>query len=110
EALTEQVKEVVIAAEPTEPRLASRLEDSLRESNPDKISERMEESVEQLSGYGGQTFPNPREAQSLTDANTEDITKLKEGIEAAARSILGNETEALRIAQSELEELIQNLE
>jgi hypothetical protein len=101
--LVEQMKRTVQDAEETEPLLAKGLYDTVRKATEDKIPDALK-AAEQLVQLG------------VTDGAVKEsrqagrgIERLKEGVERAARSVLGDETAALRRAQGELEDLADQI-
>ena len=96
-AVTEQ-------AETTEPLLFNQLYDTLRRAD--------QASTENLLDMGSQMtargfIPQASEVERSVRTN---INQLRQGVERAAESVLGNETDALRYAQKELDELTQQME
>ena len=49
------------------------------------------------------------QAQEIEQQASEGIENLREGVEEAARSVLGDETESLRLAQQQLDDLIRQV-
>ncbi|HEV2292705.1 MAG TPA: hypothetical protein VGR35_02555 [Tepidisphaeraceae bacterium] len=107
EQLSELLKEMqrtTEEAEASEPLVSRQLQDAAREAlrhNPDQA---LNSSSTLLSrGF----LDEAREVEA--DAN-KGLTKLREGVERAADSVLGDETEGLRRASDQLEQLAQELE
>lgn len=101
--LQEKMRGTIQEAEETEPLLAERLHDALRgvqEQNLERVLEGAERSLRQ--GL-------VQDAQRLEEPATRGIGQLREGIEKAAEAVLGDETEALRRAREELQELAREL-
>lgn len=102
--LQEKMQETVEQAETAEPLLAESLYDSFRQTQQRQVDSRLEETSELLrNGFGEEAM------QAETQAN-EGIRELREGLQKAADSVLGDESEALRRAASELEQLSRDLE
>ncbi|HEX7379547.1 MAG TPA: hypothetical protein VF278_20660 [Pirellulales bacterium] len=110
--LLERMRETIDAAETPEPLLAERLYETARKSQEQSI-ERVLEAAELSTRRG--LADDAREQEELAG---QGIRNLREGIERAAESVLGDETEALRRAREELkrltdevsEELARNME
>lgn len=102
--LIERMQETVFEAEETEPLLADQLYDSVRDAQQGEVDKTLDTARRMLE-YG-----------FLPDATREEekarrgIGQLREGVERAAESVLGDETEALRRAQQELKELGDQLD
>src|SRR5690606_21040915 len=94
--LLEQMKEVVQESETSEPLLSKQLYDSYRETYQKKVDEALEQASE-LTRLG---FLD--EAKRPGQFATSAIRDLKQNIDKAANSILGDETEALRRARDEV--------
>ncbi len=109
ENLVEETRQVAVAAELSEPRLSQRLEDTLRSAQVNQLGERLTQAADMINGTE-RSLPDPQGAQLLNEQNSQDIAKLTRGIEEAAESILGDETSALRLAQNEVQQLIEQLE
>jgi hypothetical protein len=103
EELLEQMKRTVQDAEETEPLLAKGLYDTVRKASEDKIPDALK-AAEQLVDLGV-----TEDAARASRHAGRGIGQLKEGVERAARSVLGDETAALRRAQGELEELADQI-
>lgn len=104
EELVNRMKDTVINSEETEPLLAEKLYDAIRESQnqqPDRALEQARESLR--NGLLDDAIERERVARG-------GIQQLREGVEQAAESVLGDETEALRRAREELDRLSQQLE
>lgn len=102
--LLEEMKQLSEQAEVSEPLLS----DALYESVRDAITSGAQESLTEAKQY---TFYNRAEqAKPAAAAAERGIEALKEAVEAAAEKVLGNEADALRMARSELDDLIQQTE
>jgi hypothetical protein len=86
-------------AEDTEPLLARGLYDAVRKANEQKVPEAVK-TTQQLVDMG-----IPEEASKTARRAGEGIEQLRQGVERAAESVLGDETAALRRAQGELDDL-----
>lgn len=101
--LQEQMRETITEAEETEPLLSERLYDAdrnLQQQTPERALESAERSLRQ--GLVD-------DARQQQEPAGESIRQLREGIESAAEAVLGDETEALRRARAELQELSREL-
>jgi len=104
EALLEEIKQISEQSEVSEPLLSDALYESVREA----MTSGAQESLEEAKQY---TYYNRAEqAKPAAEAAARGIKSLKEGIEKAAETVLGNEADALRMARSELDDLIQQAE
>ncbi|HVS71918.1 MAG TPA: hypothetical protein VHQ47_11740 [Phycisphaerae bacterium] len=102
-ALTDNMKKTIEEAETPEPLLAKQLYDTLRQSAqqaPDKALD----TSKQLVNQG--LLPQAR--QSSADAG-QAISQLRQGIDQASQSVLANDTESLRRARAEVDQLAQQL-
>ena len=86
-------------AEETEPLLAKSLYDTVRKATEQKIPDALK-VAEQLVDLGV-----AEDAAKASRHAGQGIEQLREGVERAARSVLGDETAALKRAQGELEDL-----
>ena len=99
--LMENMQRVSEQAEETEPLLHKHLYAALRDA-------RMQGLEENLTEAGQQARYNDRTAAQDADHKaSKAVDGLKEGVEKAAESVLGNESEALRMARNELDKLIK---
>lgn len=104
EKLLEDMRNTVEESEQAEPLLSKQLYDTVRETRQEQPDQQLELSRQLLErGF----VEEARQAE--TDAGR-GITKLREGVEKAAQSVLGDETEALRRARGELDQLASELE
>ncbi|PYK98702.1 MAG: hypothetical protein DME19_11500 [Verrucomicrobia bacterium] len=102
--LFNEMRRVSEQSEPAEPLLSKQLYDTLRQSNQDEMNKSLELSAELVQrGFLSQAGPFEERAQRRID-------ELKRGVEKAAESVLGDDTEALRLAKRELETLSRQLE
>lgn len=135
EELVRQATEVTQRAEPVEPLLSRQLYDTLRRATQDE-ARNLQETTEDLLSEGrmfrnvydrlqtgrreGRTAVEvtadllregyAAEANNLEQRARRSINELRTGVERAAESVLGDDTEALRLARSELDELNRQLE
>lgn len=133
--LVKNATEVTQKAEPVEPLLSRQLYDTLRKATQDDAKNLQETSDDLLtqgrlrqsvyerlreSRRSGQQAVEvsadflreglSAEASNLEQRARRSINDLKTGVERAAESVLGDDTEALRLARNELEELSRQLE
>ena len=133
--LVKHATEVTQKAEPVEPLLSRQLYDTLRKATQDDARNlqatsdelltqgRLRKGVEQYlreSRRGGKTAVEvsadllreglSAEADNLEQRARGSINELKTGVERAAESVLGDDTEALRMARNELDDLSRQLE
>jgi hypothetical protein len=133
--LVKNATEVTQKAEPVEPLLSRQLYDTLRKATQDDAKNLQETSDDLLtqgrlrqsvydrlreSRRTGQQAVEvsadllreglSAEASNLEQRARRSINDLKSGVERAAESVLGDDTEALRIARNELDELSRQLE
>jgi len=101
--ILDRTKNLIEDAETSEPLLSKKLYDTVRKLRQQAPEEALE-TIVQLSQRG---FRN--QLEELEQQVRAGIQNLNDGIEDAADSILGNETEDLRRAQSQLSELSQAL-
>lgn len=102
--LLQDLRQVTEDAEDSEARLHRQLYDMLRQGKQEETGADMGVQAELLrQGFVPQ-------AEDLQDRIQRDLDELEEGIEAAAASILGNESSALRFAREELEQLNEQLQ
>ncbi len=97
--LLDQMRNTVQDAEETEPLLAKNLYDTVRKANEQKIPDALK-AAEQLAELGVN-----EEAGKASRHAGQGIEQMREGVERSAKSVLGDEAAALRRAQSELEDL-----
>ncbi|MCH7916456.1 MAG: hypothetical protein IIC50_00550 [Planctomycetes bacterium] len=101
--LLEQMRELSDLSEISEPLLSRKLYDTLREATTGNIDSALEITGELLRrNFLPQAFESERPAG-------EGIERMSRGVEEAARSVLGDDAEALRQARAELGELIDQV-
>jgi len=101
--IQEQMREVIQQAEETEPLLSERLYDTdrnLQQQTPERALESAERSLRQ--GL-------LNDARRQQEPAGQSIRQLREGIDRAAEAVLGDDTEALRRARQELQDLAREL-
>lgn len=104
EELRDRMRTTIEEAEPFEPLLAEELYDTYRDSETSRPDEALESARESLSrGWTEDAINEEQRAR-------EGITEIREGIENAAESVLGDETEALKAARGTLESLNRDLQ
>ncbi|EMI56363.1 putative membrane protein, partial [Rhodopirellula sallentina] len=102
--LQERMQDTVEQAETAEPLLAESLYESFLETQRDEVDDRLQEAEQLLqNGFAEEAV----EAEAVAG---EGIRNLREGLEEAASSILGDETEALRRAADALDQLSRDVE
>lgn len=99
--LLESMRQLSEQAEQSEPMLHRNLYDAVRKAQTSALEENLQETRDQLR-YG--TRADAKEAERKA-ANS--VAELQKGVDKAAESVLGSETEALRMAKSELDKLIK---
>ncbi|MCB9937541.1 MAG: hypothetical protein H6823_04815 [Planctomycetaceae bacterium] len=101
--LLDKMQETVMEAEESEPLLADQLYDAARKARQQELDSTLNTARRMLE-YGFVEDAKREEAQAR-----QGISDLREGIEKAADSVLGDETEALRRAREALEQLSNQL-
>lgn len=102
--LMQQMQQTVEQAESSEPLLAEKLYESHRQTERQEVDRRLEETNKLLQrGFDA-------EAGRREESARDGIEQLREGLEEAASSVLGDETESLQRALGELETLSDQLE
>jgi hypothetical protein len=99
DTLTERLQKTVQEAEQPEPVLAQELYNTVRGAAEEKVGDAID-LARRLSAAGGTA--DAAEASRKAGQGTE---RLRKGVEKAAEGVLGGQTEALKRAQRELEEL-----
>jgi hypothetical protein len=101
--LLQRMQQTVEEAEQPEPLLARQLYETLREADQRRIDDALD-VTQRLLEVGIE-----REASESMRSANEGISELRQGIERAAESVLGDESEALRQAQREIDRLAEEL-
>ena len=102
--LLDRMRQTIEQAETTEPLLAEELYETIRNTrreNPETALESVERSFNR--GF----VEDARQQERIADRG---ISELRKGIEKAAESVLGDETEALKRAEQELRQLSRELD
>lgn len=101
--LLDKMQDTVMEAEESEPLLADQLYDAARKARQQELDATLNTARRMLE-YGFLEDARREEGQAR-----EGISQLREGIERAADSVLGDETEALRRARETLKQLSNQL-
>lgn len=96
----ESMKKLSEEAEPTEPILSDALYEAVRNAMTQQIEESLDEARDMAF------YNRADQANTSAEAASRGIEELKDHVEKAAESILGNEADALRLARNELDKLI----
>jgi hypothetical protein len=102
--LLSSMRAVSEQSENAEPLLSQKLYDTLRRADQRRTDDLLEMGA-QLAQRG--FLPQTSEVERTARTN---INELRQGVESAAESVLGNESEALRYAQKELDDLTHQME
>jgi hypothetical protein len=102
--LLSNMRAVSEQSENTEPLLSQKLYDTLRRANQRRTDNLLDMGA-QLAQRG--FLPQTSEVERVARTN---INELRQGIESAAESVLGSETDALKYAQKELDDLTHQME
>jgi hypothetical protein len=101
--LLQSMRQVIEQAEPAEPLLSRQLYDSIRKAS----QARPEKALDLAQNLLDKNFlPQAQQAQENA---RETIHDLRNNLEKAAESVLGDESESLRFAQRELEKLTERV-
>jgi uncharacterized protein YukE len=99
----ENMKRVSEQAEQAEPLLSRELYDTLRRTSQTDTEDQLRMMQELVRrGYDRQAAPFEQKART-------EIDELRAGVERAARNVLGDEAESLRVARAELDQLSERL-
>ena len=104
EELIERMKEVSEQSEISEPLLSKKLYDTVRQKSTGNIDKSLEAAGQLLR----RNFL--RQAKEVEKPAGEGIEGIRKGVEEAAQSVLGDEAEAMRMAQKQLDELIRQVD
>jgi hypothetical protein len=104
EKLLNNMRQLSEQAEQSEPLLHKNLYDAVRKAQTSALEENLQEARDQLR-YG-----SAAEAKDAERKAANAIDELQKGVEKAAESVLGSESEALRVAKNELDKLIKEAE
>ena len=102
--IIDEAKQVVQQSESSEPLLSKQLYDMLRSTRESKLDQALT-ATQQLLKQG--ILPEAAKAEQQARSG---IEQLKQGIEKATESVLGNEVDSLKRARKELAQLSQQLE
>jgi hypothetical protein len=102
--LIDQMKNVSEQAESSEPLLSRRLYDTLRSASTQNVGRTLDATGELVRRN---FLPQAQEVERQAARGIED---LRQGIEEAATSVLGDEAESLRLARQQLDELIRQVD
>jgi len=102
--LLDKMRQTVQEAEESEPLLAKSLFDTVRKANDPSLPDALK-GIDQLVDAGV-----PQEATNLSRRVGQGIEQMRQGVEKAAESVLGDETAALKRAQGELDDLANQLQ
>ncbi|MEC5126717.1 hypothetical protein VSU19_08155 [Verrucomicrobiales bacterium BCK34] len=102
--LLEEMKQLSEQSEVSEPLLSDALYESVREATTSGAQESLQEARQYTY------YDRAEQAKPAAAAATRGIEDLRKAVEAAAEKVLGNEADALRMARSELDDLIQQTE
>ncbi|MHC4518133.1 MAG: coiled-coil domain-containing protein, partial [Planctomycetota bacterium] len=103
EELIDEMKDVSEQSELSEPLLSRKLYDTLRKASTGNTDRALETASELLRRN---LLP---QAQELERRAGEGIEAVREGVEDASRSVLGDEEESLRLAREQLDEAIRQV-
>jgi hypothetical protein len=104
ESLLERMRDTVHEAEESEPLLAEELYDSARRAMQQNLDRALDATARSIArGF-------PKDAQQQEEIARQGIQELREGVENAAEHVLGDETDSLRRARAELDQLTSELE
>ena len=103
EELLDQMKDISEQAENSEPLLSRRLYDSLRQASTENIDRALEATGQALR------LNFLPQAQGFEQQANQGIENLRDGVEEAAESVLGDEAESLRLAREQIDELIEQV-
>ncbi len=101
--LLNQMKDVSEQSENSEPILSRRLYNTIRQTSTENVDRALEVTGEALRRN---FLPQARQIERQAG---EGIENLRQGIEEAARSVLGDEAESLRLAREQLDDLIRDV-
>jgi len=101
--LTDQLRQVATDSEDTEPGLHQQLYDLLRQQSQTATADNLRNSAQLLrNGFTDQARP-------LQNSAAQNLDQLRRGVERAAQSVLGDDTDAMRFAQNEINDLNQQM-
>jgi hypothetical protein len=100
----DRIQETVVEAEETEPLLAEHLYETYRETRQSRPERALDDARRSLQRG---LFDDAQEQEGLARSG---IEQLRAGVDRAAESVLGDETEALRVAHQTLQDLVRQVE
>jgi hypothetical protein len=100
-ALLDRLRRITEETETSAPLLSRKLYDALRKAKMDGV----EKSLDRMSDLMDHSF-GPQAATEEPKVR-EAVTSLEKGVGEAAKGVLGDDAEALRLAQSELDSLLE---
>jgi hypothetical protein len=101
EKLLNNMRQLSEQSEQSEPLLHKNLYDAVRKAQTSGLEQNLQETRDQLR-YG-----SAAEAKDAERKAANAVEELQKGVEKAAESVLGSESEALRVAKNELDKLIK---
>jgi len=101
EKLLNNMRQLSEQSEQSEPLFHKNLYDAVRKAQTSGLEENLQETRDQLR-YG-----SAAEAKDAERKAANAVDELQKGVEKAAESVLGSESEALRVAKNELDKLIK---
>jgi hypothetical protein len=101
--LLQQMRDTTRQAEANEPLLAKELYETLRQHRTSEVEQEFDFARQLID----RTFT--REAAQLTEKTGRSLDSLREGVERAAESVLGDEADSLRQAQQQIDDLAETL-
>ncbi len=104
EQLLKEMQETVTEAESSEPLLSQKLYDAIRDTYRRRLPEQLD-TTEELIKRGMRS-----QAEQLSESTGEGLAQLREDVEEAAQSVLGDETEGLRRALTEIDRVAEQLQ
>jgi hypothetical protein len=102
--IVERMKKVSQESEQNEPLLSQKLYDTVRQMN----QQNTEQALDSASEFVRRSFIP--QASQVEDKARKNIENLRAGIDEAARKLLGDEAESLRLAARELDDLARRLQ
>ncbi len=103
-ALLEKMRVLSESAEASAPLLSRKLYDALRRARTGNVERALETSSDLLDRN------MPGQAQPLGEQARKGLGELRQGVEDAAKGVLGDETEALRLAKNEIDGLLNEVQ
>ena len=104
EEMIDQMRDLSERSETSEPLVSRKLYDTLRQASTGNVDQALETTSELLRRN---FLP---QAQEVERQASEGIQTVRRGVEEAAESVLGDETEALRLARQQIDELMRQVD